>query len=153
MIAIIYRIADGEILRTVDCPAGQVDLQCQAGEEFYLNCPPGATHIINNEPVTIAPPPPPPPPTEAEIISALSAAVQRHLDTTARTHNYDGILSLCSYAASTDPVFSAEGQAGVAWRDDCWRTCYQVMGAVKAGARAIPTVDELLALLPAMTWP
>lgn len=106
----------------------------------------------NQKPVTIAPPPPPQP-TEAEIIAALSEAVQKHLDATARTHNYDGILSLCSYATSTDPVFSAEGQAGVVWRDECWRTCYQVMGAVKAGARATPTVDELLALLPAMTWP
>jgi len=49
----IYRISDGEILRSVDCPSDHVSLQCQDGEEFHLNCPPEATHIIDNEPVTI----------------------------------------------------------------------------------------------------
>jgi hypothetical protein len=32
-----------------------IAMQCQDGEEFYLNCPSDATHIINNEPVTIIP--------------------------------------------------------------------------------------------------
>ena len=32
-------------------------LEPKEGEEFYLNCPDGATHIINNEPITVAPPP------------------------------------------------------------------------------------------------
>ena len=27
--------------------------QCREGEEFYLNCPPEATHIINNYPVIV----------------------------------------------------------------------------------------------------
>ena len=50
-----YDMASGEILRRVSCPVSTVDIQCQEGEEFYLNCPLDATHIINNEPVTIIP--------------------------------------------------------------------------------------------------
>ena len=94
-----------------------------------------------------------PPPTEAEIIASLTAAVQAKLDSEARTHNYDGILSLCSYATSLDPVFKDEGQAGVDWRDACWRTAYTVMADVKNGLRAVPTSTELIAELPQMIWP
>jgi len=147
----IYDTISGRIKRLNDCLPCNIDIQCQDSEEFYLNCPLEATHIINNEPVTIIPEPTPP--TEEEITASLTAAVQGHLDSTARTRNYDGILSLCSYATSLDPVFHAEGQAGVEWRDACWRTSYQVMADVKAELRPIPTSVELIAELPIMVWP
>lgn len=95
----------------------------------------------------------PPPPTSAQIIATLTNAVQTHLDATSRTRNYDGILSLCSYAASTNPKFGPEGQAGVAWRDAVWATCYAILADVQAGNRAAPTEAQLLAELPAMVWP
>lgn len=87
-----------------------------------------------------------------EIISRLTSAVQRHLDNTVRTRNYDGILSLCSYATSTHPQFSAEGQAGVAWRDAVWAKGYEVLGQVQGGQRAVPTEAELIAELPVIAW-
>lgn len=93
------------------------------------------------------------PPTAADIQSALTDAVQRHLDDTARTHGYDGILSACTYATDTHPPFQAEGQACVSWRGAVWSTCYQLMAEVQAGTRAVPTEAELIALLPAMVWP
>lgn len=83
----------------------------------------------------------------------MTDAVQRHLDATAKTRNYDGILSLASYATSTNPTFAAEGQAGVAWRDAVWAYCYQALAAVQAQTRAVPTWEELKAELPAMVWP
>lgn len=98
-------------------------------------------------------PPPPIPPTPAQIIAALIKAVQDHLDATARIRNYDGILSLCSYATSTNPKFGPEGRAGVAFRDDVWASCYATLADVQAGNRATPTEEQLLAELPAMVWP
>lgn len=80
-------------------------------------------------------------------------AVQRHLDATAQTRGYDGILSLASYAASTHPPFAAEGRAGADWRDAVWGYCYQVLADVEAGTRPIPSIAELIAELPAMVWP
>lgn len=91
-------------------------------------------------------------PTEQDIINSLTWAVQSHLDTIAREKNYDGILSACTYVTSSVPQFAAEGAACVVWRDDCWAKCYEVMAEVKAGTRAIPTADELVALMPVAPW-
>lgn len=95
----------------------------------------------------------PPRPSDSELVYALTAAVQSHLDAEARTRNYDGILSLCTYATSTNATFAAEGQAGVEWRDAVWAACYTTMRAVKDGNRPVPTAIELIAELPAMVWP
>ena len=147
----IYATDTGKIKRWISCPAYMVDLQIREGEEFFLNCPPEATHIINNEPVTIIPEPVLP--TEKEIIASLTKAVQDNLDSIAQQRGYDGILSLCSYTASTDPVFKAEGQVGIEWRDACWRRSYEIMGEVQIGSRVIPSSKELIALLPEIVWP
>lgn len=94
-------------------------------------------------------PPVPPAPTIAE----YQAAAQQYLDSKARERNYDGILSLCSYAVSTDPQFGPEGQAGVQWRDDVWAACYTLLAEVQAQTRPVPTLDEFRALLPPLVWP
>ena len=98
-------------------------------------------------------PSPVPEPTEEEILADLTFAVQRHLDSIARKRRYDGILSLCSYSTSTDSKFSAEGKAGIVWRDGAWSKCYAIMADVQAGKRPIPTEEELLAELPTFAWP
>ena len=89
---------------------------------------------------------------QERIKQELTNAVQSHLDAKARERNYDGILSLCTYATSTNATFSAEGQAGVIWRDSCWAKSYEVMQAVLPGARTVPTAAELIAELPVFTW-
>lgn len=98
--------------------------------------------------------------TPAEVIersaasrSTLVEAVQGHLDATARARNYDGILSLASYAASNNPPFAAEGRAGADWRDAVWLHCYGVLDDVTNGLRPVPSVDALIAELPEMVWP
>jgi len=95
----------------------------------------------------------PPPPTREQVVAGLSAEVQQHLDAKARERNYDGILSLCTYATSLNPKFAAEGQAGVEWRDAVWVKCYAVLAEVEAGLREQPTVEQLIAELPVFVWP
>jgi len=79
-------------------------------------------------------------------------AIQNHLDTTVQERNYDGILSLCTYATSPNTTFALEGQAGVNWRDACWTYAYQVFDDVNNGSRILPTVTELIAELPTINW-
>lgn len=85
--------------------------------------------------------------------SAIVQAVQGHMDAVAGTRGYDSIMSACTYATSSVAQFAAEGQAAVYWRDSVWSYCYGVLGAVQAGTRAVPTIPDLLAELPAMSWP
>lgn len=51
----IHKIDTGEITGFVSCPANHIEQQIKGGEDFYLDCPMTATHIIDGEPVTITP--------------------------------------------------------------------------------------------------
>jgi len=90
---------------------------------------------------------------KAERVKAYTEAVQAHLDSTAQDKGYDSIISLCTYATSTNAKFAAEGQAGVEWRDSIWTASYAILNDVESGARSEPTVDALIAELPQLNWP
>lgn len=103
-----------------------------------------------------------PEPTEAEqeltpqeIIDQYTQIIQAALDTFAQTRHYDGIMSACSYAESTDPIFAAEAAYCIRLRDETWRQAYNIMDAVLAGTRPLMTIEELIAELPigSAQWP
>lgn len=79
--------------------------------------------------------------------------VQAMMDTKAKARGYDGILSACTYAASSNATFAAEGQICVIWRDVVWSKCYDILAAVQASTRQIPTLSDLLEELPILAWP
>lgn len=85
-------------------------------------------------------------------ISALTEIVQRRLDDFAAARNYDNILSLCTYATSKDPIFSAEGQRGVDLRDATWRKCYDILEDINRDGKQIPDIDTVLSELPVLSW-
>ena len=89
----------------------------------------------------------------SELFAAASEATQQRLDAFARVRGYDGILSLCTYATDPDPVYSAEGQAGVVARSATWAALRAIRDAVLAGQRPMPgTWAEVEAELPALVW-
>ena len=83
----------------------------------------------------------------------LQTAVQKRLDDFAQTRGYDNILSCCSYATSTIQKFQEEAQYCVQARDSHWSMCYTILQEFEAGTRVMPTVPELLGLMPALQWP
>jgi len=101
----------------------------------------------------IAPYVEPPGPTHQQIQAAFTNAIQRRLDDFARTRNYDGILSACSYATSGNAQFAAEASYCVSARDATWATGYEILAAVLSGQRAMPTVDQVMTELPPLEWP
>ncbi len=98
--------------------------------------------------------PQPPQPSPEEIQQEIVTATQQRLDDFARTRNYDGILSLCTYATSTVPKFAAEGQYGVTARDATWAKLYEMLAEVEAGTRPMPTgFADIEPELPVLAWP
>lgn len=91
-------------------------------------------------------------PSSTSIKNLLVGAVQKYMDSVAKEKGYDNILSACTYATSTNPTFAAEGQACVAWRDEVWAYCYQVLADVQAGNRTVPTKEQLISELPIKPW-
>lgn len=137
------------------CPADAVEISIDLWQELLIAQANGKVILGNSVgfPVALDKPPDSPPSTD-ELKAAYVNAVQNALDTKAKERGYDGILSLCTYAASSGiPVFLSEGQAGVVWRDTSWLTCYQMLESWQAGTIAQPSIAEVLAALPVMMWP
>lgn len=97
---------------------------------------------------------PPPPPTPEQVQAQFVAAIQKRLDDFARTRNYDGIMSACTYATSTVPKFAAEGQYCVQARDSTWAAAYQILAEVQVGTRPMPaSIADIEPNLPTLVWP
>jgi hypothetical protein len=92
-------------------------------------------------------------PETEDAVTNYTNVVQALLDTTANSRGYSGIISGCTYATSTDAIFSKEGQSLVEWRDAVWRKCYEILALVQQQLRNSPTMDELLSELPTIVWP
>ena len=91
---------------------------------------------------------------EKNLQDSIIESTQQRLDSFARTRNYDGILSACTYATSNVPKFAAEGQAAVNFRDATWAALYQILEEVQAGQRETPTgFSDIEPLLPPLEWP
>lgn len=93
-------------------------------------------------------------PKPMDLQSSIVTATQARLDAFAATRNYDGILSACTYAASTVPKFQIEGQKAVNLRDATWGALYAILADVQSGARPMPSgFSDIEAELPALAWP
>ena len=91
----------------------------------------------------------PPEPTYAEIVAGLTAAIQAHLDATAKQYGYDDIKSAVTYADEPAvPKFQQEGQALRAWRSLVWEVAYAELALYQEGT-PIPTGEQLIEKLPA----
>lgn len=95
---------------------------------------------------------------KAPILAAISSDIvdraQQRLDSFAQTRGYDGIMSASTYAASTVPRFSSEGQYVVQARDATWTALYALLADVQAGTRPVPSgFAEIESELPVLEWP
>jgi hypothetical protein len=89
----------------------------------------------------------------AQVLAGAGKEIQTLLDNTAVTHGYDSIISLCSYANSSNAKWKAEGLYGCSYRDACWAKGQEIESAVIARTIPLPTVAEVMAQMPAVAWP
>ena len=87
-------------------------------------------------------------------IAQIKNAVQKLIDDTAASRDYDDGFTCVSYFNSTDETFKAEARAFNYWRDQLWRKCYEILDDVLAGKidSEQVNVDYVLNLLPEIEW-
>lgn len=85
----------------------------------------------------------------AQIQASIITAAQARLDDFAKTRNYDGILSACTYATSTIAKFKAEGEYCVAQRDATWQALYAILADVNSSVNYADIEGDL----PELVWP
>lgn len=98
----------------------------------------------------------PPPPTLEAVLAGFENNIQSRLDTFARTLTYDSMMSACTYATSTIPMYRIEGQYCVDARDATWAKAYELMQAIQPRVQAggaIPSWEDIEAQLPPLVWP
>ena len=82
-----------------------------------------------------------------------NASIQKALDNFAIIRGYSGIVSLCTYATSSNEQYKSEAQYGVDKRDETWAAIYQIIDDVKSGARPIfMGYSSIINELPSLEW-
>jgi len=90
---------------------------------------------------------------ETAKLSAYRTAVGAHIDGKAREFGFDSIVTAVTYADEpADPLNQSYGHALRAWRSKCWEKCREVLATWQGGG-AEPTVEDLIASLPAFVAP
>ena len=92
-------------------------------------------------------------PSTEQIIKVLTQAIQNHLDSFAKTRNYDSVDSMAKYVGCSIPQFAVEAEYIRDAVAHTWKRAYEIMDEVLAGKRAVPTAQELIDLLPELQWP
>ena len=83
-----------------------------------------------------------------EIQKFYTAVIQNHLDAMAAQLGYDSCLSVCSYGDTGVQKFDDEARAFKQWRSAVWAKGYEILDECLKGTRNIPTIEELIKLLP-----
>lgn len=86
-------------------------------------------------------------------IGEYQAAIEAHVDAVARERGYSSAVSCASYVSSTNAIWQEEAEAFIAWRDAAWAYAFAELASVQAGNRAVPTIADFIAELPAIEWP
>ena len=81
------------------------------------------------------------------------AAIDAEVESTARGRGYNGAAHMAGYVTSTVPRWAEEAAAFIVWRDMVWLSVFATLNLVEAGKEAVPTLEKLVAGLPAPKWP
>ena len=86
------------------------------------------------------------------VIKEYEAAIDNLLLTTANSRGYDSAYTCLSYLQSSNAIWKTEAEAFNTWRDACWVKAHEILNQWQAGEIEQPTVEEVLAQMPAIGW-
>ncbi len=89
---------------------------------------------------------------QAIIQERLANALDARLDAFALTRKYNSIISAASFSTSNVPQFATEGLRAIELRDTSWVKFIAIMDEVRDNKREMPTPEQLIQELPALTW-
>jgi hypothetical protein len=105
-------------------------------------------------------------PTEAEVAAKITeqsakaeidkyrAAVQAHIDATAKSRGYNDGAAMAGYVVSAVPPWKAEAEVFVAWRDQVWLAVFEMLAQIQSGDMEAPeSTGALIGWLPQIEWP
>ena len=85
-------------------------------------------------------------------IDEIKVSVQNVLDAKAHEQEYDDGFTLATYATSTNERYRNQANQFIAWRDNVWDKCYEILNEFKAGEIEMPTIEYVLERLPNLEW-
>lgn len=92
-------------------------------------------------------------PTEKEIQEELERGVEAWMNAVVAERGYNSIdTCIARYTDSPNPKYAQEAKAVKDWNTLVWDKCWDILKEVKAGKRAIPTLEEVIAELPVLVW-
>lgn len=91
-------------------------------------------------------------PVTPDPVQELDGVLVALFNQVAAERRYDSWIT-CSLRAGGNTPFKAEGETFLSWMDACNLVGYDLMAAVKAGTRSVPTAEEFIALMPVIEWP
>lgn len=109
--------------------------------------------LVPYDPENPPPEPEPPAPSPEEMVKALTDAVQAAMDSRAQMVGYDDIKTAITYRGDPNAKFSGEAEAFFSWRSAVWTQAYAHLALVQAGEAPMPTVEEAIAMMPALELP
>ncbi len=140
---LLFKRPDGSFVAEID----GLPYHVEVGSERYDLAHEAAKKIGNA--LLFEPTPEPLPLTVAD----YEAAIQRHVDETARSKQFRDGVTMASYASSTNPQWETEALAFIAWRDAVWAFAYAELAKVQAGEREQPTAEAFIAEISPIIWP
>ncbi len=116
--------------------------------------------IINDEIVSWPYSAPKPTPEELDVLVAAYSFyskakdyVQKTLESTAQQKGYDTVLSMCSYATSTNLQWKEEAEAFIFWRDTIMLNAVNVFNELLSNPSNVPDFEDFKSQLPTINWP
>ena len=84
-----------------------------------------------------------------DIAEKMEQGIENHINETVKSRGYNSQDSIAKYLVSGNPFYD-ECTAISLWIGSVWVYSHQVQADVMAGTRTMPTIEELIAELPAL---